>query len=202
MKGGLVVKSAAALAGLVLALALAGLVSLNTGAGFGAPPLGFGFAAGYEDAAFRAQSSGAGRPAMLEASAFAERALRLAPYLTSARLRLVQIDTQLNQRLTDRAAAQFGRSYELVPLDPDLAVWRIRFAFEHWEYIASPTRQAVINETRSISAIPNKRGEVSDVLNTIRNPNGRLAVALWLRNTHAEQAPAPTNVTHSPKKSP
>jgi len=187
----------AVLAAVVVAGCCASLLALNTGAGFGTPPLGFGLTQGYDAAAYRRMS---GHPSAADISAatlLSKDALRLSPYATAARLRLVYIDTVAHHRLTSEGAAAYALSYDLVPIDPDVAPWRIRFGLEHWSDLPTETRQDVYNEAKSLDGVISHEINVRNVLNSVKNPAGRLAAAFWIKSWTRPQshvrAVAPTN---------
>ena len=188
-------QGATALACAALALSIGGLVALNTGLGFGLPPLGFGLALGYDDAAYRRTSHRPSKADLLAAAALSRRAVRIAPYQSAARMRLALIDTLLNGRLTKQGQAELARSYDLVPIDPDIAGWRIRFSLEHWESLPAETRQDVYEEAKTFTEVHSAGLDVPHLLSSVRNPSGSLAGALWMRSWTREHAQAPIKAT-------
>ena len=156
-------------------LALLGLVSLNTGA---ALPLDIplGLTPGVDEAAFKALAPPADLP---NAEAKARLAIRLSPYQNNARLRLAYIDTLNAGRLTNIGEAEFRRSYDLLPIDADVAAWRIKFGLEHWQELTPTSREAVYREAMAFSKVGSHDVDVPTILESISNPSGRLAAALW-----------------------
>jgi hypothetical protein len=172
-------------AALAIATALAsllGLVAFHTGATIGAPPVVLGFAQGYETAAYERLLAKPTAKDLATAEAKARQALALAPYGNTARLRLAYIDTLQHGRLSTEGARLFAQSYDLVPLDPDIATWRVTFGLEHWAELSPQARQAIQHEFTTFARFNSRDADMSGVLNRVTNPSGRLAVALWTRN--------------------
>ncbi|HVI33727.1 hypothetical protein [Phenylobacterium sp.] len=161
-------------------LSLGGLVVLNTGATLGPPPLTLGFSQGYDEAAYRRVL---GSPSAADVD-WAERksreALAVAPYENSPRLRLAYIDFLRHGRLTPAGVQLFSQSYDLLPVDPNIAAWRIGFGLEHWEHLTPDARRAVYEEARAFHRLRSRDVNVPRVLASVRNPSGRLAAALWI----------------------
>lgn len=173
--------AAALLAGLT---AMAGAGALTALSGPGEIRIGavaVGLSQGFDKQAFRRLSSPPSPAALDRATAEITRALELSPYDNSARLRLTYIDTLRHGRLRPEGVAQLSRSYDLVPYDHTVVVWRTRFALEHWDALPTDLRRAVQTEAMAFARVNIQDGEVRAVLRSVRNPNGRLAAALWLR---------------------
>jgi hypothetical protein len=115
------------------------------------------------------------------AGAQAERALELSPYDNSARLRLTYIDTVRRGALGGRGLARLAESYDLVALDYTVAAWRVRFGLEHWRELTPELRKAVEAEALAFSRAGSQDVAMASVLQSIRNPEGRLAAALWVQ---------------------
>jgi hypothetical protein len=164
-------------------LALLGLISLNTGAALPLPvPLGL--TSGVDEAAFRALAPPADLP---RAETKAHLAIRLSPYQNNARLRLAYIDTLKAGRLSTTGEAEFRRSYDLLPIDADVAAWRIRFGLEHWQELTPASREAVYREAMAFSKVGSHDVNVPAILDSISNPSGRLAAALWRQSLKHNQ---------------
>lgn len=172
-----------AVAGATAGASLLGLVSLNTGAAVVAGPLALGLTGGVDEAAYQALSP----PARLDvAERKARQALALSPYQNNARLRLAYIETVRHGHVTPAASALIDESYDLLPVDADVAAWRIRFALEHWSEVSVRTRQAVHAEVEVFARVGSSDTDVRPILRSISNPSGRVAAALWLNTLDAE----------------
>jgi hypothetical protein len=193
MTAGRLIGATVTLALAVVALSIAGLVALNTGFGVGAPPFGFGLEQGYDEAARGLMTGRPSRGRLARAQELARRAVAIAPYASAARLRLVYADTLANGRLTAQGAAAFARSYDLAPIDPDVAAWRIRFGLEHWESLSADARASVEAEARAFMPIRAPAIDVPAILSSIHDPSGRLAAAYWMRNWGSSATPPPKN---------
>lgn len=110
-----------------------------------------------------------------------DRALALSPYSNRARLRKAYIDVKRHGRLTPAGLTPFARSYDLLPYDHTVAPWRIRFALEHWEELTPELRTAVHTEALAFGRANSSDVDVRGILGKVRNPSGRLAASLWLR---------------------
>jgi hypothetical protein len=176
-------QSAGAALAVVTALAsLLGLVALHTGVTIGAAPAVLGFAQGYEAKAYEVLTAKQTPGSLDVAAAEARQALAIAPYGNSPRLRLAYIDALQHGRLSPEGSRIFGQSYDLVPLDPDIATWRVAFGLEHWAELSPATRQAIQLEFTTFARFNSRDADMRGVPNTVKNPSGRLAVALWTRN--------------------
>jgi hypothetical protein len=169
------------LVGLTLAASVGAMVVLNTGARIGVGPLIFGFADGYDGAAFRmTQSAAPSSEALARAEVKARRAQALSPYDNTARLRLAYIDTLRHGALFPKGVALYIQSYELLPYDQDVAAWRIRFGLEHWASLSPEARIALHEEVMTFAKVGSRDPDLRTLLASIRDPSGRLAAALWL----------------------
>jgi O-antigen ligase len=149
---------------------------------FGAPRLG-GFevlplAAGFDRQASRLMESSS--PAALDAARRASlKALSLSPDDTSAALRLAYIDVLRNGHLTAVGEAHFAGSYQRVPLDQAVALWRIRFALENWTNIDPVTRVLVRREFDALLSTGLHRRALLNMLAQVESPYGRLVARFW-----------------------
>jgi hypothetical protein len=175
--------SVGAVLAIVTAVAsLLGLVTLHTGITIGAPPVVLGFAPGYETKAYELLTTKPTPRNLDVAAAEARQALALAPYGNTARLRLSYIDALQRGRLSPQGARLFAQSYDLVPLDPDVAAWRVAFGLEHWAELSPEARQATQHEFTALTRLNSHDVDMRGVLDRVGNANGRLAVALWMRS--------------------
>jgi hypothetical protein len=159
------------------ALAVLAWVSLQFGpprlAGMDILPL----AAGFDHQASRLMSSS---PAALDAARTASlRAFTLSPYDTSAALRLAYIDVLQNGRLTAAGAAHLTKSYQRVPLDQAVALWRIRFALENWSSIDPATRVLVRGEFDALLSTGLHRRALLNMLAQVGSSSGRWVASFW-----------------------
>lgn len=169
-----------ALGAAAAALALLGLINLSTGWSLGRPPWGLGLAAGYDAAAYRLISRPAPTAAQLDrAEQLTRQALALSPYESTGWLRLASIDAARHGALTDVGARDFEKSYALMPIDPSVAAWRIKFGLEHWSELTPDTRLAVEAESETFLRLGAREVNVQEIYATIEDPSGRLAIALW-----------------------
>lgn len=160
------------------ALAVLAWVSLQ----FGPPRVGgmdiLPLAAGFDHQASRLMKSSS--PAALDAARAASlRAFALSPYDTSAALRLAYIDVLQNGRLTAAGAAQLTKSYQRVPLDQAVALWRLRFALENWSSIDPATRVLVRREFDALLSTGLHRRALLNMLAQVESSSGRLVARFW-----------------------
>jgi O-antigen ligase len=167
----------ALLVGALAALALGSL--LNGGAvqiaGAELMPL----TAGYDRHAKQLLSDADGPPDLNAARAATLRAIALSPHDTSAMARLAYIDVLAHGRLTPTGLAQFRRSYDLVPLDQSIAIWRIRFALENWQALDSTTRVKVRDEFDALLSTGRYRQALLEMLSSVRNQRGAFVATFW-----------------------
>lgn len=117
-------------------------------------------------------------PPDLEAAILASQlALSQAPYDTSSRLRLAYIDS-LDGKLSPAGVAHLERSYELLPLDQYVAVWRVGFALNHWGDLTPDLRKKVEAETFAVLAT-RRRGQMLATLDAVTSPIGIVPAIFW-----------------------
>lgn len=184
----------ALLAALPIGCALSSVLALVALNGGGAMRLGsielLPIAAGYDRRATQL-TLGAPPPAgPLRAEAFAKSRAAIAqfPYDTSAWLRLAYLGQDAAGRLTPEGLAALSRSYDLVAVDPDFALWRIGYALEHSQDLPKPLRALVRQEAAALWTQPGMRGRLRDLQAQLRNPAGRLSLALWINLLQAKSA--------------
>jgi O-antigen ligase len=120
-------------------------------------------------------------PAALDAAEIASaRALSLAPYDTSAALRLAYIDLRRNGRLTAAGEDRLRKSYDRVPLDQGVALWRIRFALESWSEVKPATRALVRREFEALLSTGRHRRALLNMLAEVRSPAGKMIARFWV----------------------
>jgi hypothetical protein len=118
---------------------------------------------------------------MAGAAAQIDRALALSPYDNQARLRLVYIDALRHPPVGPAGVALLEQSYSLMPYDYTVAAWRIRFCLEHWAALSPALRDDVYQEATAFARSNSQQVSVIPILQSIHDPQGRLAAALWLR---------------------
>ncbi|MDO8408542.1 MAG: hypothetical protein Q7S93_00540 [Phenylobacterium sp.] len=115
-----------------------------------------------------------------------ERALAQAPYDPSAWLRLAYIDAA-DGALGPEGLQALERSYQLRPFDHYVAVWRVRFALEHWGDLTPAIRAAVKSETLAFTRT-SRYPDMIATLAAVENPIGRLPAAIWRAKMREERA--------------
>ena len=178
-----------AVAATTIVLSILALVALNAGGEARVGPAALlRVAAGYER---RAQPllSGPDAPSPEAARAaidLSNRAIVQYPYDTAAWLQLAYVDaTQHGGRLSPQGMAYLQRSYDLVAVDPDIGLWRIRFALETWPWLTFELHTAVAAEATALAATP-RRQALADLRANIQDPVGRLTLGLWLNRLDAK----------------
>lgn len=120
------------------------------------------------------------------AEAANRRAVALAPYDSSARLRIAHIDS-LDGRLDAEGLAALSLSYQLLPFDQYVSTWRIGFALNHWGDLTPEIRRAVEAETFAFAATGRRR-ELLTTLSAVRSPIGVVPATFWAKRIRKEQA--------------
>jgi len=177
-----VLVSTAILATMTAAVCFALLVSQAPSDPSSAP---FSLAVAENAAANRAL--GAAPPDFAAARSATRRALAQSPYDSSAWLRLAYIDAAEDGRLDEDGAAALDRSYQLLPFDQYVAIWRVSFALEHWQSLKPETRAKVKAEALAFAPTSRYR-EMRTTLLAVTNPVGRLPAALWAQRMREDRA--------------
>jgi hypothetical protein len=139
-----------------------------------------GFAQSHDAVAYRALEGGRSAAALSAATDQINRALTLSPYDNQARLRLVYIDSVRHPPVSPAGVARLEESYSLMPYDYTVAAWRIRFGLEHWALLSPELRLEIYAEAMAFGRAHSQDVDVRPILQSIHNPQGRLAAALWL----------------------
>jgi hypothetical protein len=174
---------AAALAGfaiLTLGMALAALLALNPIQAPVQSPLVLALGQSRATEAALAESP----PDLKVAAETNSRAVALAPYDSSARLRVAYIDS-LDGKLDDEGVAALALSYQLLPFDQYVSTWRIGFALNHWGDLTPDIRRAVEAETFAF-AQTGRRRELLAVLAAVNSPIGVVPAAFWTKRIRRE----------------
>lgn len=102
------------------------------------------------------------------------RELALSPFNTAAWLRLAVLETDTHGgRLTPTGSAALRASYRYAPIDPEVALWRTTFAFNHWRDASPDLRWSAEREYRLLSERDPQ--SFSRLIDQIRDPSGALA---------------------------
>jgi hypothetical protein len=165
----------AALASGVLAVVELGRARPDQGA------IAFTFEVGEDAVASGLVENAKSRSDLERAATHARKALTLAPYNNNARLRLAFIDSKLHGgKVSSAGAVYIAQSYDLVPYDPIIAAWRIRFALENWQALDIDTRRATQAEAYALGRGTVVSGKIRSALQAVQDPVGRVSARLWL----------------------
>jgi hypothetical protein len=124
----------------------------------------------------------------MEAARLSRAAIAEFPYDTSAWLRLAYVDSLDHGGLSPAGIALLKRSYDLVAIDPEVGLWRIRFALENSQALSPDLRASVRNETSGLWKNWDDRAALHEMARSIINPAGRLSLALWLQGLESQVA--------------
>lgn len=169
----------ATLAGVAFAASLASVAALVFGSG---PLMSFsslGYAQAHDRKAFALLST-KDPTKRLEAEAEIRRTLSLSPYDNAARLRLAYAYALSGPPLDGEAIHQLAVSYDLVQYDYTAAAWRVAFGLNNWSRVTPDLRRQIHDEAMAFGQAHSRDVDVSRVLKSIHDPEGRLAAALWL----------------------
>ncbi|WP_444746113.1 hypothetical protein [Phenylobacterium sp.] len=114
------------------------------------------------------------------------RIVALAPYDSSARLRIAYIDS-LDGQLGDEGLSALALSYQLLPFDQYVSTWRISFALNHWGNLTPDVRRAVEAETFAF-AQTGRRRELLTALAAVDSPIGAVPAAFWAKRIQRDHA--------------
>jgi len=113
-----------------------------------------------------------------------ELTLAAAPTTATAWLRAAYVRQQQQLGALDAESLRYiETSYRVSPLGPGASPWRVLFVFENWNLVTPAIRAAAMTELRSFAA-HDYRARV--LVNTIKNPAGRLAARLAIRTPLAK----------------
>lgn len=107
----------------------------------------------------------------------ARAALALSPARTEAWLHLAYAARLRAGGWSPEAAAALAASYRVGPLDPDVGLWRLRFALEHWDRLTPELRRAALAELDALWSRHPQRKPLKAMAGELTNPAGRLAFA-------------------------
>ncbi len=116
-------------------------------------------------------------------------ALELAPYNTGALTRLVYIDRVRTGGLSQPGLEALALSYQRVPFDRAVGLWRINLGLENWERLTPQLRQSVRAEVVALMAEPGHRWPLRILLERVANPSGRMVGSIWAAQIAQLQGP-------------
>jgi hypothetical protein len=180
--------AAGLLATVTLTMSVLGLIALGSaGEARVGPVVLMKIAAGYDRRATPILAGPAIPPPARrrEAAALSRGAISQFPYDLGAWLRLAYGDYLDHGQLTAAGLSYLKRSYDLIAVDSELGQWRVRFALENSQSLTPELRAAVRHEVAAMWLNPNHRAELQKAVPAIRNPAGRLSLALWLNRLDA-----------------
>lgn len=159
-------------------------------------PFPSGLSAHHEKRADLALNASRRTPQTLEAAALEnERTLALSPTTATAWLRAAYLRQQASGVLDAESLRYIETSYRVAPLGPGVSPWRILFVFENWPSVTPAIRSAALTELR---AFARSNREARTLVDTIRDPAGRLAARFALRKPHSnvslDRTPAPATL--------
>lgn len=170
-------------------LSILGLVALRGGGQTSLGSVTLLAAAGYDRQADRVIEAQTPSPAALrEAASLSRRAIAQYPYDTRSWARLAYVDRMEHGSLTPAGVAALQRSYDLVGVDPDIGLWRIRFALENSQAIPKALRASVHEEVTALWTYWGDRSRIIDLQPELENPAGRLSLALWINQLQMRAA--------------
>jgi hypothetical protein len=179
------------LTAVTLTMSVLGLVALRSAGEARVGPLVLmKIAAGYDRRAMPILAGPAVPPPIRrrEAASLSRAAISQFPYDLGAWLRLAYVDYLDHGQLTPAGLSYLKRSYDLIAVDSELGQWRVRFALENSQSLTPELRASVRREVAAMWVNPNHRADLQRALPAIRNPAGRLSLALWLNRLDAAVA--------------
>lgn len=108
------------------------------------------------------------------------KAVAQSPEDLGAWLRLVYADSRLNGALTAQDAAELGRSYDLIAIDPESGLFRIWLTLENAQAAPPALLNQVHAEVDALWLQPDRASQLKGMPSQISNPAGRLTLMLWL----------------------
>lgn len=106
------------------------------------------------------------------------RSLVQSPANATAWLRLAYLDSLSPGGLSVDGGRAVARSYAAAPYGPDVTVWRLAFAFNHWSALSQETRVSVLEELRVTSGL----WKPEPLRDAVSDPAGRVALLLTLED--------------------
>lgn len=130
------------------------------------------------------QALAAPSPDFARAEAATRLALERAPYDNAARMKLAYLTAKNGQPSSETVVA-LERSYQLLPYDHYVAIWRIGFALENWQHLTPETKKSVEAEAFAFSRTA-RRSQLMAVLRETRSPYGVVPATFWRIRMQAE----------------
>ena len=105
--------------------------------------------------------------------------VRARPADVEAWLRLAYADRLIHGRLTAEGANALDVSYSITPYAGPRAVWRVVFVLDNWTSAPERVKRDTLEEIKIIKSDPESKWELRQRTPTVKDPNGRLAAALF-----------------------
>ncbi|PIC01786.1 polymerase [Caulobacter sp. X] len=118
----------------------------------------------------------------------AKREIALRPAAGGAWLRMAAVQFQRGDIAAANAA--LDHSFAVAPLQTSLFESRARLAYEHWAVLTPAVRQVVMYQVRIEFRRPNGLGRLIALANSIRDPAGRVGLALLIGSERIQQQQA------------
>ncbi len=133
-------------------------------------------------------SKPASAKALARAEALTRKELAWSPAAPAVWARLAQIHSLRTGRLDPQAADLLQRSYALSPYDAELVIWRTGFTFDHWSTAPQALRRRARDEAAAFYNNAKDRASLNELQSQVRDPAGRLALALTFQDASRFQA--------------
>ena len=130
------------------------------------------------------QALAAPTPDFARAEAATRLALERAPYDNAARMKLAYLTAKDGQPSPETLEA-LERSYQLLPYDHYVAIWRIGFALENWQHLPPEIKKSVEAEAFAFAQSA-RRSQLMAMLREIRSPYGVVPATFWRIRMQAE----------------
>jgi hypothetical protein len=136
------------------------------------------------------------------ASVLSRQSLSLRPVDAQAWLDLAVADARRRGTLSSAGVGWLERSYDVAPYDLQLLVERIALAYDQWPSLPDDLRQEVHSELRMAWPQNGQKGRLFEAAARIKNPAGRLKLALEMMNLRIADSEAVNlardNINHTP----
>jgi hypothetical protein len=134
---------------------------------------------------------GRDRAVLAQAEAETRQALATSPARADAWLTIAYIEHEKAGGFGPKAADALNRSYLVGPLDPDVSLWRLEFAFDNWPALSKELKGDVLRELSAMWTRTDRRQPLRELVPTITDPSGRLALRVQIALAeHADQEAA------------
>jgi O-antigen ligase len=116
-------------------------------------------------------------PDINRAAVLTRRELELSPARADGWLRLAAI-ASIERQPNATLSGMLEKSYLVAPLDPQIFAARTRFVLEHWNNVSTGVREEALEAVRAGWLNWIEQREIQTLSRRVRNPAGRLAIAL------------------------